>query len=93
MTAGFIADLDTARTTVLPAFLRKPKLQGSAGSQPLNNSLYLKYNGAPNGNPYVFYYFDVLTGNNGFNAGPGYDLVTGLGVINAAHAGPPWNLP
>jgi len=35
----------------------------------------------------------VLTGNNGLPAGPGYDLVTGLGVLNASHAGPPWNLP
>lgn len=93
LTAGFVALLDTARTTVVPTFLRKPKLQGAAGAQPLNASLYLKYAGAPNGNPYTFYYFDVTSGNNGFAAGPGYDLVTGLGVINVAHAGPPWNLP
>ena len=91
--AGIIADLDTARTTVLPTFLRKPKLQGAAGSPTLDSSLYLKYAGHNTGNPYVFYYFDVLTGNNGFAAGPGYDLVTGLGVLTAPHAGPPWNLP
>jgi len=91
--AGVVADLDTARTTVLPLFLRKPKLQGSAGAPFLNTSLYLKYAGAPVGNPYKLYYYDVLTGNNGFAAGPGYDLVTGLGVLNGPYAGPPWNLP
>ena len=91
--AGIIADLDTARTTVVPIFLRKPKLQGAAGSPTLDSSLYLKYAGHNTGNPYVFYYFDILTGNNGFAAGPGYDLVTGLGVLSAPHAGPPWNLP
>jgi subtilase family serine protease len=91
--AGLMADLDTARTTVVPTFLRKPKLQGAAGTQFLNTSLYLKYAGAPNGNPYVLYYYDVLTGNNGYAAGPGYDRVTGLGVLNGPYAGPPWNLP
>jgi hypothetical protein len=24
---------------------------------------------------------------------PGYDLVTGVGVLNGVYAGPPWNLP
>jgi len=91
--AGVVADLDTARTTVVPTFLRKPKLAGSASANFVNNGLYLKYLGQPLGNPYAFYYFDVLTGNNGYAAGPGYDLVTGLGVLNAPHAGPPWNLP
>lgn len=91
--AGLIADLDSARTTVLPTFLRKAKLQGSAGVPYVNSSLYLKYAGAPAGNPYAFYYYDVISGNNGFAAGPGYDLVTGLGVLNGPHAGPPWNLP
>ena len=97
--AGIVADLDTARTTVLPTFLRKPKLQGAAGSPTLNSSLYLKYAGQPAGSPYSFYYFDILTGNNDVNgtgcctAGPGYDLVTGLGDLLAPHAGPPWNLP
>lgn len=91
--AGVVADLDTARTTVLPLFLRKAKLQGSAGVPFLNTSLYLKYAGAPLGNPYKLYYYDVVAGNNGFAAGPGYDLVTGLGVLNGPYAGPPWNLP
>lgn len=91
--AGIFADLDTARTTVVPTFLRKPKLAGSASPNFVNIGLYLKYAGHNTGNPYVFYYFDVLTGNNGLPAGPGYDLVTGLGVLNGPHAGPPWNLP
>ena len=91
--AGIVAALDTARTTVIPSFLRKAKLQGSAGSPTIDSSLYLKYAGHNTGNPYVFYYFDILTGNNGLAAGPGYDLVTGLGDLLAPHAGPPWNLP
>jgi hypothetical protein len=31
---------------------------------------------------------DITTGNNGFNAGPGYDLVTGLGTPNAQFLAP-----
>lgn len=91
--AGIFASLDTARTTVVPAFLRKPKFTGSASATFVNHGLYLKYLGHNTGNPYAFYYFDVVSGNNGFAAGPGYDLATGLGVLNAPHAGPPWNLP
>jgi len=93
LTAGVVVLLDAARATVIPSVLRKPKLQGSAGSPTLNSSLYLKYAGAPNGNPYTFYYFDIVSGSNGNSAGPGYDLVTGLGDLLAPHAGPPWNLP
>ena len=29
---------------------------------------------------FPYFYYDVLTGNNGYPAGTGYDLVTGLGV-------------
>ena len=32
------------------------------------------------GSNYTYFYWDVVTGNNGHAAGPGYDLVTGLGV-------------
>ena len=32
------------------------------------------------GSNYTYFYYDVVTGNNGHAAGPGYDLVTGLGV-------------
>ena len=91
--AGIFADLDTARTTVMPTLLRKPKLAGSASPNYVNKGLYLKYAGHNTGNPYVFYYFDVIGGNNGYNAVAGYDLVTGLGVLTGSHAGPPWNLP
>ncbi len=91
--AGLFADLNTARTTVVPALLRKPKLAGSASPNYVNIGLYLKYAGHNTGNPYVFYYFDVIGGNNGYNAVAGYDLVTGLGVLYGTHAGPPWNLP
>lgn len=88
--AGIVADLDAGRTSLsLPPSLRKAKLRGSAGSPTIDSSLYLKYAGAPLGLPYAYYYYDVLTGNNGFSAGPGYDLVTGLGVLNGPHAGPP----
>ncbi len=90
--AGIFADIDAARVNA-PGPFHKPKLQGTAGSPTLDSSLYLKYAGHNTGNPYAFYYFDVLIGNNGLPAGPGYDLVTGLGVLTAPHAGPPWNLP
>jgi subtilase family serine protease len=33
---------------------------------------------------YAYFFFDVTSGNNGYPAGIGYDLVTGLGVSNAA---------
>ena len=29
-------------------------------------------------------FHDVTQGNNGYQAGPGYDLVTGVGTVNAA---------
>jgi subtilase family serine protease len=64
LTAGLFADITTARV----AF-------GQAKFSFLNNSLY---RGATSNYPY--FYFDVLTGNNGLPAGPGFDLVTGLGV-------------
>jgi hypothetical protein len=30
-------------------------------------------------------YHDVTTGSNGFSAGTGYDLATGLGSVNVAN--------
>jgi len=36
-------------------------------------------------------FHDIVVGNNGFNAGPGYDLVTGLGSPNGAAFPPPPN--
>lgn len=91
--AGIFADLDTARTTAMPIFLRKPKLAGPSSTNFLNKGLYLKYAGHNTGQPYTLYYYDVVSGNNGYAAGPGYDLVTGLGVLNGPYAGPPWSLP
>jgi subtilase family serine protease len=29
---------------------------------------------------YKYFYYDVVSGNNGHSAGPGYDLITGIGV-------------
>jgi subtilase family serine protease len=68
LTAGLFADITTARV----AF-------GQAKFTFLNKSLY---HGAVSNYPY--FYFDVLTGSNGFPAGPGFDLVTGLGVSKGA---------
>ncbi len=31
---------------------------------------------------YHYFYYDVLPGSNSHSAGPGFDLVTGLGVSN-----------
>jgi len=73
---------------VIPSVFRKAKLQGSAGNPTLDSSLYLKYAGHNTANPYVFYYFDIVSGSNGLPAGPGYDLVTDLGDLLAPHAGP-----
>ncbi len=49
--------------------------------QMIGNQLYHPYklfNTA--GSNYNYFYYDVVTGSNGHPAGPGYDLVTGLGV-------------
>ena len=42
-------------------------------------------------NPYFF--FDVLVGNNGFPAVPGYDLVTGMGVAFGKSMGGLYGIP
>jgi len=68
MFAGFLADVDTARVTA-----GKAKLGSSLAV--LNPELY----SLGNSSLYHYSYFDVISGNNGFSAGPGYDLVTGLG--------------
>ena len=89
--AGIVADLDTSRVSGPPI---KAKLAGSVPAFPavftLDSSLYAKY---PFPLTYAYYYWDVTVGNNNINgtgccnAGPGYDLVTGLGVLTAPHAG------
>ncbi len=68
LTAGLFADIMTARASF-----------GQTQFKFLNNSLY---RGAKSNYPYFF--FDILTGNNGYPAGTGFDLVTGLGVSKAA---------
>jgi subtilase family serine protease len=68
MLAGFLADVDTARVAA-----GKAKLGPSFSV--LNPELY----SLGNSSLYHYSYFDVISGNNGFAAGPGYDLVTGWG--------------
>jgi subtilase family serine protease len=64
VTAALYADMFTAR-----------KSFGKTAFGFMNPSLYTAA-----ANNYAYFYYDVLTGNNGFAAGVGYDLVTGLGV-------------
>jgi subtilase family serine protease len=71
--AGFLADVDGARH-----FAGKSSLGPS--SSVLNPELYALYNSSL----YHYSFFDVTSGNNGFAAGLGYDLVTGLGVPSEA---------
>ena len=65
--AGLIADINTARASF-----------GKAKLGALNTGLYNAFAGN-----YPYFYFDVVSGNNGLPAKPGYDLVTGLGVAKA----------
>jgi subtilase family serine protease len=71
--AGVLADVDGAR-----AFAGKSPLGSSSGV--LNPQLYQLYNSPL----YLYDFLDVQSGNNGFAAGKGYDLVTGLGVPSEA---------
>jgi subtilase family serine protease len=66
VSAGLVANIDTARVSF-----------GKAKFTFLNPSLY---NAAASN--YNYFFYDVLSGSNGFNAGPQFDLVTGLGVSN-----------
>jgi subtilase family serine protease len=68
--AGLFADIMAARTTF-----------GQVQFNYLNPPLYA---GAVRNRLYFF--FDVVLGNNGYPAGVGYDLVTGLGVLNGPDA-------
>lgn len=63
--SGLVADMDTARV-----IFGKGKL-----NHLMNYELYpaAAYN-------YNYYYYDVIYGFNGYNAGPQYDLITGIGV-------------
>ena len=46
----------------------------------MNPALYQLYTS----NLYLHNFVDVTSGNNGFAAGPGYDLVSGLGILSEA---------
>jgi len=71
VTAGLVADLDKARVGF-----------GKAKFTYLNNLLYQA--AAAN---YPYFYYDIVSGYNGYYAGPGYDLITGLGNLTGKNAG------
>ncbi len=64
VSAGLFADIDAARVSF-----------GKAKFTFLNSSIY---NAAASN--YLYFFYDVTGGNNGYPAGPQFDLVTGLGV-------------
>jgi len=68
VTAGLFAQIIAARHTF-----------GQATIPSFNPPMYA---GAVRNYPYFF--FDIVSGNNGYSAGIGFDLVTGLGVSNIA---------
>jgi hypothetical protein len=70
LTAGLFADVMAARVS-----FGQPKFGE------MNGDLYAAAARTP-GPPRVdsYFFYDVTSGNNGHPAGPGYDLVTGLGV-------------
>ncbi len=70
LTAGILADIDTARVS-----FGKAKFGGPYAGISLDPELYNAFTAN-----YPYFYYDVKTGNNGYAAGPGYDLVTGIGV-------------
>lgn len=55
--------------------------RGALGQQPLDTNEVLNqlYNSLSNGD-YANVFHDITTGSNGYPAGPGYDIVTGLGT-------------
>ena len=66
--AGLIADMDAARVAFGRAKLTYITFDGDIYPA-------AQYN-------YNYYFYDVVNGYNGYYAGPGYDLITGLGVPN-----------
>jgi len=70
VTAAIYADVMAARVGF-----------GKAKFGQMDATLYLPYKlyGKPGSN-YLYFYYDVTQGSNGHQAGPGYDLATGLGV-------------
>ena len=69
--AGVLANVEAARRSFGKADF--PQIIGDQLYHP-----YKSYN-TPASN-YTYFYYDVIAGNNRHQAGPGYDLVTGLGV-------------
>ena len=70
VSAGVYAVIEAARVG-----FNKPRFQN------MSQQIYHPYKlYATPGSNYPYFYYDVTTGNNGHQAGPGYDLVTGLGV-------------
>lgn len=72
LTAGLVADIDAARVS-----FGKPKIGGPSYGPFLDMDLYDAFT-----SNHSYFYYDVTSGNNGYPAGPGYDLVTGMGVSN-----------
>ncbi len=70
VSAGLVADIDTARVSF-----------GKAKFTFLNPGLYA----AATGN-YPYFYYDITSGYNGYYAGPGFDLITGLGNLTGKDA-------
>lgn len=70
--AAVYADVMAAR-----ASFGKGKFNGT-----FNNLIYSAFKAN-----YHYFYYDVVSGNNGFAAGPGFDLVTGIGVPYGTAAG------
>ena len=70
--SGMVAIVDAARAS--HAFA--PLVSNASNSYSIQNKLYADYDSTN----YLNDFHDVTTGNNGFAAGPGYDLVTGIGT-------------
>jgi subtilase family serine protease len=75
--AGILADIDTARVS-----FGKAKFGGPYAGISLDPELYDAFKAN-----LPYFYYDVKTGNNGYAAGIGYDLVTGMGVANGPALG------
>jgi hypothetical protein len=56
----------------------------SLGTGQVNSALYGVYHNNPTATTYTSSFHDITSGNNGYSAGVGYDLATGLGTPNAA---------
>jgi subtilase family serine protease len=90
----------TSLATPLMAGIFASDMQARGGKflHQLNGDLYTRgchgtanCVGAGQLNPYFFY--DVTSGNNGFSAGPGFDLVTGMGVAFGKNMGGLFGIP